>query len=99
MAPAHVGSNGQVYAALLMPNGAVFMLSAGGFSQLGSTPGVPFMYAGKLGTHYPMHLGSNQNFDSLAGAVLLTGYGVGDGDAALIDMLNNSRFGIALVLK
>lgn len=99
MAPGDVGAQGQVYAALLFPNGTIYMISPSGYTLLGSTPNVPFMYAGKLGTHYPVHLGDNLDFSGFAGGVLLMGYGVGTGDAALIDMMGKSRFGISVILK
>ncbi len=99
MAPADVGAQGQVYAALLLPSGVIYMISPSGYTVLGSTPNVPFMYAGKLSTHYPVHLGDNLDFSGFAGGVLLMGYGVGTGDAALIDMLTKSRFGISVILK
>ncbi len=99
MAPSDIGAQGQVYAALLFPNGTIYMISPSGYTVLGSTPNVPFMYAGKLSTHYPVHLGDNLDFSGMTGGVLLMGYGVGTGDAALIDMMAKSRFGISVILK
>jgi alpha-tubulin suppressor-like RCC1 family protein len=100
IAPAHQGQQGQVYVAILTPAGSISMVTPNGVVPLDATHTVisPY-YAGKLGTHYPIHLFDNVNVSTLNGAYLLTGYGLGTGDNATIDLAIASRFGIALQLK
>jgi alpha-tubulin suppressor-like RCC1 family protein len=101
IAPADVGAQGQVYVAVVLPSGALYLVtSTGGFVPYDSAHMViPAYYAGTLNTHHPVHLIDSLNLDGLAGTSVLVGYGLGTGDAATAEMLQHSRVGTALILQ
>ncbi len=100
VAPAHAGQQGQIYLAVLLPNGALLLLDANG-AFVPYDPAKPFtpLYQGVLPSRLPRNLVRDANLTGGAGAVIIMAYGLGSGAAADADMLTNKRFSSVLQLN
>ncbi len=100
VAPAHVGQQGQIYLAVLLPNGALLLLDANGtFVTYDPAQPFPVLYNGALPKRLPLNLTRDANLEGLTGTVLIMGYGLGSGSVADADMLTNSRYTNLLQLQ
>ena len=98
-APAHWNAVGKAFVAALLPNGALYLMSASGsWSAFDGSQELPATYTGTLSGMLPVSLGTG-DWSGLAGTSLIVAYGLGVGAAADTEMLTAQRFSVVLTLR
>lgn len=97
-AAAHIGQNGRVYIAALLPDGTLFLLDKTGAFKPYTAESLIYTYEGPIPRHLPVSFG-NGDFSYAQGVSLLIGYGMGNGDAAGNELLNSGRYASVLTLQ
>lgn len=96
---ADVGREARLYVAALLPDGSLYALTSDRGWQPYTSGTVPSWRTKVLARHEPVTLFRDADLRFAAGAVLLTGYGIGTSDArASEDLLDRRLYGTALVL-
>lgn len=100
MAPAssHVRKNGRLFLAALLPDGTLMLMNESGQFQPYSSSSMPFFYEGILPKQYPLYF-PTADYSVAKGVKIILGYGVGVGNEAVQDMLENSRYSYVITLN
>ena len=86
----HRGKTGRVYVAALAGANLLFLGPQGWSIYNGGV--VPAYLSGPLPRTVPARLASGLDFRGLEGVQLVVGYGVGDDESAVLEMLRAGRF-------
>ena len=100
-APQHVGKEGEIYLAAVLPNGAILMLNQQGSFVPINAAAIQPLYQGVLPKSLPLPLITEpSDLRALAGTSIVLGYGLGKGAAANTDLLTSpNRLAVALRLR
>lgn len=99
VAPEHIGKQGEIYFAIILPNGQLqFLDSSNNWVAYDSTKPIPALLNEPLRSNYPIPVGENLNLFGFENTVVILGYGLGTGSIANTDLLQNNRYSPVLTL-